>query len=99
MKYFKLLLTFALVFSVAFAVFTYLKTSDIPETATNFAMMTAMTLPLYCVFSISLPFAHIAAKSEKLGSTITSVAAAEEYAAADVVSFTDKLFSVEGIEE
>lgn len=82
-------LALSMVFSVAFAVFTYLKTSDIPETATNFAMMTAMTLPLSCVFSISLPFAHIAAKSEKLGSTITSVAAAEEYAAADVVSFTD----------
>lgn len=83
------ILALSMVFSIAFAVFTYLETSDIAETATNFVMMTVMTLPLSCIFSISLPFAHISAKAEKLGSTITSVAAAEEYAAADVVSFTD----------
>ncbi len=83
------ILALSMVFSIAFAVFTYLETSDLPQTATNFVMMTVMTLPLSCIFSISLPFAHIAAKAEKLGSTITSVAAAEEYAAADVVSFTD----------
>lgn len=83
-------LALSLVFSIAFAVFTYLKSGEIAETATNFVMMSVMTLPLSCVFSISLPFAHVAAKSEKLGSTIVSVAAAEEYASADVVSFTDK---------
>ncbi len=84
------ILALSMLFSIAFGVFTYLKTGDVAETATNFVMMSVMTLPLSCVFSVSLPFAHIAAKSEKLGSTITSVAAAEEYAAADVVSFTDK---------
>ncbi len=84
------ILALSMVFSIAFAVFTYLKSHDVAETASNFMMMTAMTLPLSAVFSISLPFAHIAAKSEKIGSTIISVAAAEEYASADVVSFTDK---------
>ncbi len=83
-------LALSMVFSVAFAVFSYLKVPSIAETASNFMMMAVMTLPVSCVFSISLPFAHMAAKSEKIGSTIASIAAAEEYASADVVSFTDK---------
>ena len=84
------ILALSMIFSIAFAVFTYLKTPDVATTASNFMMMAVMTLPLSCVFSISLPFAHISAKSEKIGSTVISVAAAEEYASADVVSFTDK---------
>ncbi len=80
----------SLFISVGFAALSYFRDPDIANTASNFMTMMVMTLPLSCVFSISLPFAHIAAKSEKLGSAIVSLSASEEYAAADVVSFTDR---------
>ena len=80
----------SILFSVVFAALSYVKNPDIASTASSFITMMVMTLPLSCVFSISLPFAHMAAKSEKLGSAIISLSAAEEYASADVVSFTDK---------
>lgn len=84
------IIVLSLLFSVAFGVYTYLQEPNFVTTATNFMIMAIMTLPLSCVFSICLPFSHIASKSEKIGSTIVSVAAAEQHSCADVVSFTDK---------
>ncbi|MBE6713472.1 MAG: hypothetical protein E7580_08195 [Ruminococcaceae bacterium] len=84
------IMVLSLLLSIGFAVLTYLREPGVINTATSFMTMAVMTLPLSCAFSISLPFAHISAKSEKIGSAIISVAAAESHAAADVVSFTDK---------
>ncbi len=83
-------LILSLLCSIAFAVFSYLKEPSVAYTATNFMIMMVMTLPLSSLFTVTLPFSHISAKAEKNGAAIISTAAAEKYAAADVVSFTDK---------
>ena len=76
--------------SLAFGVYSWWKEPNLASAATGFMTMAAMTFPLSCIFTISLPFSHISAKAERSGAAIISTAAAEEYAAADVVSFTDK---------
>lgn len=87
---FGLVLILSLIASVAFAVISYLKEPNVVQTATNFMIMAVMTLPLSALFTVVLPFSHLSAKAEKNGAAILSAAAAETYAAADVVSFTDK---------
>ncbi len=84
------ILILSLLLSIGFAAFSYWKVPDIAGTANAFMATLAMTLPLSCIFTVSLPFSHLSAKAEKIGAAIISTAAAEEYAAADAVSFTDK---------
>ncbi len=77
----------------ASAIFTGIsvwKGASVSSAGTAFMQMLAMTLPLSCVFSISLPFSHLSVKAEKKNAAIISSAAADEYASADAVSFTDK---------
>ncbi len=87
---FGIVLILSLIASIAFAVISYLKEPSVVQTATSFMTMSVMTLPLSALFTVSLPFSHLSAKAEKNGAAILSAAAAEKYAAADVVSFTDK---------
>lgn len=76
--------------SLAFAVFSFVKTPDFTHAAGRFMTMAVMTLPLSAVFTVVLPFSHLSRKAEKNNSAIISAAEAEKYASADVVSFSDK---------
>jgi len=87
---FALTLLLSLLFSVGFAVFSYLKEPELVLTSSRFMTMAVMTMPLSAIFTISFPFSHLSRKAEKRDSAIISVAAAEQYSAADVVSFNDK---------
>ncbi len=89
-KSFGVVLILSLVLSFAFAGFSYWKSQNITETVNAFMTMSTMTLPLASVFAITAPFSHISAKAEKKNAAIVSTDAAAEYAAADVVSFTDR---------
>lgn len=77
-------------FAAAFAGFSYWKEADVITAVNRFAMMAMMTLPLSGIFTVVLPFSHLSKKAEKKNAAIISAAMADEYAAADVVSFTDK---------
>ncbi|MBR2615414.1 MAG: hypothetical protein IKC69_01910 [Clostridia bacterium] len=79
-----------LILSVSFAAFHFWKAPGLVECANAFAATAAMTFPLSGIFTVSLPFSHLSKKAEKRSVAILSPAAADEYAACDVVSFTDK---------
>ncbi len=83
-------LILSFLFALGFAGFSYWKGADLTETVNRFAMMAMMTLPLSGIFTVVLPFSHLSKKAERKNSAIISAAMADEYAAADVVSFTDK---------
>ncbi len=76
--------------SCGFAAFSYWKTPDAVLTFTRFVTMAMMTFPLSGALTVVLPFSHISKKAQKKDCAIVSAKAAEEYAACDVVSFTDK---------
>jgi len=80
----------SLLFAVGFAGFSYWKGADLTAVFNRFAMMAMMTLPLSGIFTVVLPFSHLSKKAAKKNAAIISAAMADEYAAADVVSFTDK---------
>lgn len=77
-------------FAAGFAAFSYWKGADLPVICNHFAMMAMMTLPLSGIFTVVLPFSHLSKKAERKNAAIISAQLADEYAAADVVSFTDK---------
>ncbi|MBR4288792.1 MAG: hypothetical protein IKT50_05090 [Clostridia bacterium] len=77
-------------FAAGFAAFSYWKGADLTAIFNRFAMMTMMTLPLSGIFTVVLPFSHLSKKAERKNAAIISAAMADEYSAADVVSFTDK---------
>jgi hypothetical protein len=87
---FGIALLLSLLASAGFAGFSFWKGAAISEVATSFMQMLAMTLPLSSLYVITLPFAHLSVKAEKKNAAIISAAAADEYAAASAVSFTDK---------
>lgn len=89
-KSFTVAILLSILLSAAFAGFIYYKTPETMDAVGAFMAMFAMTLPLSGVFTVSLPFAHISKKAEKRDAAISSAIAAEKYASADVVSFTDK---------
>ncbi len=77
-------------FAAGFAAFSYWKGAALHEIFNRFAMMAMMTLPLSGIFTVVLPFSHLSKKAERKNAAIISAQLADEYAAADVVSFTDK---------
>ncbi len=77
------------ILSLGFSAFVFWQHRNIAEAFRLFAVMAAMTFPLSGILSVSLPFSHLAKKAEHRDCAILSVAAAEKYAACDVVSFTD----------
>lgn len=83
-------LILSFLFAAAFAGFSYWKGEDVATSANRFMIMLSMTLPLSGLFTLVLPFSHLSKKAEKAECAVLSVAAADEYAASDVVSFTDK---------
>lgn len=87
---FGIALLVSLLASAAFAGFSFWKGAAIDGVATSFMQMLAMTLPLSSLYMITLPFSHLSVKAEKKNAAIISAAAADEYAAASAVSFTDK---------
>ncbi len=83
-------LILSLVITVAFAAFSYWKEPNVALTANRFMTMAMMTFPLSGIFTVALPFSHLSKKAEKTECAILSTAQAENYADADVVSFTDR---------
>lgn len=80
----------SLILALGFAVFSHTRENSALLAVNRFMTMAMMTLPLSAVVSVVLPFSHLSKKAEKRNCAIISAADAEEYANADVVSFTDK---------
>lgn len=80
----------SLLFAAGFAGYSYWKSAELLTAVNRFAMMAMMALPMSGIFTVVLPFSHLSKKAAKKSAAIISAKTADEYAAADVVSFTDK---------